>query len=138
MNQFNISENSEKKILVVDDQISVTRLLKLTLEETGRFDVITENDALRAIDTAREFKPDVILLDIIMPGIDGHEIAEKIKNDSDFRCTKIIFLSSLLTKRETGTTGKVIGGNMCLAKSVKADNVIACIDKSIGESVVVH
>jgi DNA-binding response OmpR family regulator len=129
MKQVNTPCNYEKKVLVVDDNVSITQLLKTTLEESGKFRVRIVNSALSAIATAREFKPDLILLNIIMPDMDGHR---------GFLNTKIIFFSELLTKKETGTTGKIIGGNMCIAKSAIANNVVNCVDNILGEKVVAH
>ena len=72
--------NSEKKrILVVDDEPSITRLLKLNLEQTNEYVVRAENDARAAIAAAEEFKPHLILLDVMMPGLDGGELASRFE-----------------------------------------------------------
>ena len=60
----------KKKILVVDDEKSFTHLVKLALSV---YEILEENDSLRALETARQFQPDLMLLDIIMPGIDGRD-----------------------------------------------------------------
>ena len=60
----------KKRIFVVDDEPGFTRLLKLTLERTGNYTVLEQNDGTQAWLTAREFKPDIIFLDIVMPKID--------------------------------------------------------------------
>jgi CheY-like chemotaxis protein len=70
-----------KRILVVDDEPSVTRTLKLNLEDTLRYKVRTENDATHAVAAAREFHPDLILLDVIMPGLDGCDVSVRIHTD---------------------------------------------------------
>ena len=62
---------SKTKVLIVDDDIAASRLLAIGLEKTGSFQAVTENVATRAPSTAREFKPAVILLDVCMPGLDG-------------------------------------------------------------------
>ncbi len=57
-----------KRILVVDDDIQATRMVKWALDRTGRYEVREVNDSTRALEAAREFKPDLILLDVCMPG----------------------------------------------------------------------
>ena len=61
----------KKRILVVDDEPAMTTLISLNLERAGCYEVRTENLALKALDAAREFHPDLIMLDVIMPGMDG-------------------------------------------------------------------
>ena len=73
-----------KRILIIDDEPSMTRMIRLTLEMTKRYQVREENNAMHALATAREFKPDLILLDVIMPGVDGGELARRIKADPVF------------------------------------------------------
>lgn len=70
-----MGENKEKKILIVDDEEDFTKLIKLNLERTGEYEVEIENGGLRGLAAAREFKPDLILLDILMPDMEGGEVA---------------------------------------------------------------
>ena len=72
-----------KRILVVDDEPSVTRSLKLNLENTMRYEVRIENDSSRVVAAAREFHPDLILLDVVMPGLDGCDVSARIHADPD-------------------------------------------------------
>ena len=85
---------TKKRILVVDDEKSLTILLKLNLEETGHYEVRTENWPEDAIQAAREFKPDLILLDIIMPRMPGGNIAALIDEDPELKGTPIVFLTA--------------------------------------------
>ncbi|MGH7969471.1 MAG: response regulator, partial [Limisphaerales bacterium] len=72
--------NPEKKrILVVDDEPSITRLLKLNLEATDQYVVRTENVAQTALASAEEFQPHLILLDVLMPEIDGGQLASQLQ-----------------------------------------------------------
>ena len=120
------------KILIVDDEVRLSRLLKLTLVRTGKFEIRTENRGSNAQNAARAFKPDLILLDVIMPDMGGEKIAQQIRDDAELCHIKIIFLTALLTKQETGNTGKMIGGHMCLAKPVRGDDLIYCIENKLG------
>src|SRR6185436_15295876 len=107
---------TKKKILVVDDEAGITRMLKRNLESTGRYETRTENSSTAALATAREFLPDLIVMDVMMPDIDGGEVATRIRADSKLHNTPIVFLSALVKKEETNPAGSQIGGETFLAK----------------------
>src|SRR6266566_4149906 len=87
-----------RRILIVDDDQDSTHVIKILLEKIGRYLVIEENDATKAHQTAKNFRPDVILLDILMPQVNGGEIAAQIDADPELQTTPIIFLTALVTK----------------------------------------
>lgn len=118
-----------KRILIVDDESGFTHLLKLTLEKTKKFIVMEENDGTKAWLTAREFKPDMILLDIVMPKIDGGDVAAKIKSDPTLAKIPIVFLTAIVSDKES--TKREIGGFPFLAKPVSLDALIKCIDQHV-------
>ena len=107
-----------KRILVVDDEPSVTRNLKLNLESSGGYDVFAENHATNALTAARIFRPDLILLDVIMPGMDGGDVAARLRADPLLRDTPVIFLTALVSNEETDGHEIVSGGETFLAKPV--------------------
>ena len=107
-----------KRILVVDDEPSVTRNLKLNLESSGGYDVFAENHATNALTAARIFRPDLVLLDVIMPGMDGGEVAARLRKDPLLRDTPVIFLTALVSNEETDGHEIVSGGETFLAKPV--------------------
>jgi CheY-like chemotaxis protein len=121
----------KKRILVVDDEPHVTRTLKLYLEATGAYEVRTENEGKRALAAARDFKPDVILLDIVMPDTDGAAVAADIEGDPALKGTPIVFLTALVSKKEVGSEGRSIGGHPFLAKPVEPEKVIEWIERQI-------
>ena len=82
------------RILVIDDNINATRVARLILERTGHYAVRELNDPGQALDIAREFEPDLILLDVCMPDIEGSAVAEKINGTSEFADTPIVFLTA--------------------------------------------
>src|SRR5512137_1398985 len=93
--------NDEKKrILVVDDETSITRLLKLNLEQTGDYLVRTENSSKAALHTAEEFGPDLIFLDVMMPDVDGGDLASRFQADPRFKAVPIVFLTATVTREE--------------------------------------
>jgi len=127
-----IPMNTEKKrILVVDDEPSITRLLKLNLEQTNNYEVRAENDAERAVAAAEEFKPHLILLDVMMPGVDGGELANRLQANPKLKSVPIVFLTAAATKGEIYARGGQVGGLPFLAKPVEISEVIACIKQHL-------
>jgi two-component system, OmpR family, response regulator len=125
------SAAEKKRILIVDDEVSFARMVKLNLEKSGAFEVRTENKATYALPAAREFKPDLIILDVIMPGMDGGDVSNQIKRDRHLRGTPIIFLTATVSKREAGEGGLNSGGELFLAKPVTVENLIHCINERV-------
>jgi CheY-like chemotaxis protein len=122
-----------KKILLVDDEAALTRIMRLNLEQTGRFEVREENRGANAIRTAREFQPDLIFLDVMMPDMGGDEIAEQLDDDPRLRGIKYVFLTAIVTKNETGVGAAEISGKTFLAKPVKRDELLAVVDELLGD-----
>jgi len=118
-----------KRILVVDDEVALTRMIQMNLEKAGDFVVRTENAGSRAISAARDFKPDMIFLDVMMPDMSGDEVAQELKEDPALAGIPFAFMTAIVTKDETGSTGSDIGGNYFIAKPVKTDELLAVIHK---------
>ncbi len=122
----------KKRILVVDDNLHATRVVKIALERTNRYEVRTLNDPLRGLSVAREFRPDLILLDVCMPGLEGSEVAETISGVPEFAATPIVFLTSIVTPREAGRDGTIIvGQHEYISKPARPQTIIACIEKHL-------
>lgn len=120
-----------KKVFIVDDEVSFTRMLKANLERTGLYSVTTENDPMVALEAAKSFQPDVMFLDVMMPGMEGGELAALMREDKMLAAVPIVFMTAIVTKEETGDTVGEIGGNMFLAKPVKLQDVLDAIQKVI-------
>ena len=121
----------KKRILVVDDEPALTRMVKLVLEKSGNYEVRTENQGTMAIPAAREFKPDLIFLDVMMPDMGGDEVSAQLKEDEELAKIPFIFLPALVTPDEVEETGSNIGGNLFLAKPVKPDQLLATIESTL-------
>jgi CheY-like chemotaxis protein len=106
------------RILVIDDEASVTRSIRLNLETLGTYEVRPENHARAAVQTAREFRPDLILLDVMMPEMDGGAVAALLQEDPLLKGTPIVFLTALVSNEETQKREAHIGGMNYLAKPV--------------------
>jgi two-component system, OmpR family, response regulator len=124
---------NKKKILVVDDEGAMTRMLKRNLEATNRYDVRTENTSSATIAAATEFVPDLILMDVMMPGMDGGDVAAKLKENKKLAHIPIVFLSAIVKKEETEATGSNFGGLTFLAKPVNMQDLITCIENHLGK-----
>ncbi len=122
----------KKRILVVDDEKDLTLLVKLNLEKTGRFEVLEENRANRAIPAAREFKPDLILLDVMMPESDGGDVLARLKSEPTLKDVPVIFLTAMVLKNEVGSKGATIGGRPALPKPVQTETLLNAIDRALG------
>jgi two-component system OmpR family response regulator len=123
---------ARKKILVVDDEPSITRLLKVNLEATGDYLVRGENNALHAITAALEFQPDLILLDVLMPGMDGGELAARLQASARLGKVPVIFLTAVATKQDVSSHDDgLIGGLPFLAKPVDMPEVVAALRKHL-------
>ncbi len=117
----------KKKILLVDDEASLTKLMKLNLERTGKFEVKTENSGMRAVDAVKNFLPDLIFLDIMMPEMSGDDIAQELRGDNALAAIPIVFLTAIVSKEDTDAMGSYIGGNRFLAKPVKTEELLQVI-----------
>jgi CheY-like chemotaxis protein len=120
-------EVMKKRILVVDDNASDTHLLKRYLEETNEYVVCEENDPKAALSTAEKFQPHLILLDVLMPEVNGGELAFSFKANPTFRAVPIVFLTSKLTKQEVANCAGRIGGYPFLAKPIVLPEVADCL-----------
>jgi CheY-like chemotaxis protein len=120
----------KRRILIVDDDANSTHLVKILLERSGPYVVLEENDPTKADQTAHEFKPDVILLDIVMPKKDGGEVATQIEADCELHDTAIIFLTALVTHGEA-RGGLHIQGHPLVAKPISIPELIDAIEKNL-------
>ena len=120
----------KRRILIVDDDRDSSHLIKILLEKIGRYVVLEENDAANARHSARNFGPDLILLDIMMPQTDGGDIAAQIDADPGLQKTPIIFLTALVTKAEA-KAGLHIQGHPVVAKPVDIPELINAIEENL-------
>ena len=90
----------KRRILIVDDDRDSTHLIKILLEKISHYLVLEENDAAKAHESTRDFRPDLILLDVMMPGTDGGDVAAQIEADLDLQRTPIVFLTGIVTNAE--------------------------------------
>jgi len=118
----------KKRVLLIDDEEDFCFFVQKNLERTGAFDVVTTTDPERGILLAREQRPDVILLDIVMPRLLGPRVAEVLSREPGTRRIPLIFITAMVTEKEMGLDPiKEIGGYRFLAKPIRSENLIHAI-----------
>ena len=123
----------KKKILIIDDEANFTKLIKLNLELTGQYEVRTENNGLLGLAAAKEFKPDLILLDIAIPGMNGYEIASAIRDDKTLKDVSIIFMTGKeLDSRSLQERVAELGAYCYLEKPCDSPEILTKITEILG------
>src|SRR5690349_14441920 len=124
----------QKRILVVDDERWFTNLLEYSLEHEGNFNVRQHNDPTSALDAARRFGPDLVILDIMMPHIDGSELAARMKFDPMLADVPVIFMTALVTDEDAPDGLVNRGGHTFLPKDVAVERLIDCIEEKLKQA----
>jgi two-component system, OmpR family, phosphate regulon response regulator PhoB len=114
-----MSPSPPKKVLVVDDEPDVTGLVAYHLKAKG-YTVETVNDPLRSIGVARSLLPDLVILDVLMPGLSGHQVCRMLRSDPKLKQVPIIFLTAKVEEGDR-VQGFEVGGDdyVCKPFSVK-------------------
>jgi len=120
----------EKKILIVDDEPDTLFILEKELAARG-YAVLTANNGSEAITLARSKHPDLIILDVAMPGMGGGEVAEKLKEGLLTKDIPIIFLTALFPKRKEEEQDRVVAGHVFMAKPYDLEELLIQIEKLI-------
>lgn len=121
------------KVLVIDDEAGFTKLLKMNLEKSGEFEVRVENNSMKALASAREFGPDVILLDVVMPGMDGGDVAAQFQEDARLKSVPVVMLTALVSPGETSPDAVAQSGSLAiLPKPVNIDKLKRCLLSAMG------
>ncbi len=110
-----------RRILIIDDESTLTGLLKRLLERRCAYNVAVENDPSHALDVAVDFQPQLVLLDIIMPGLSGGDVATRLRREKSTQHIPIVFISAVAAP---------IAGFPFLSKPADLDAVIDCIEQN--------
>jgi len=118
-----------KRILVVDDEQDTLSVLGKGLTAEG-YSIIKADNGGDALDLAKSERPDLIILDILMPGMDGGEVARMLKEVPETKDIPIIFLTGMFPKREEEEEGRVVAGNIMFDKPYDILKLITAIEKA--------
>ena len=111
------------KILAVDDEPMVLAVLRKRLEFAG-YEVVTAENGMEALRKARAENPDLVILDLILPGLNGYQICTMLKRDQNFARTPVIILSSRSQERDV-SEGMKAGADAYLTKPYESEELLA-------------
>ena len=129
MRRQETSISVKKKILVVDDEEVTTHLAKTFLERNG-FDVVCAYDGAQALSLAKSEHPDLVLLDIMLPDIDGFEVCRRLKGDVMFRGMPILMFTAKGLSKDV-QKGREVGADEYLIKPFSGKALVATIRKHL-------
>ncbi|MCH2120472.1 MAG: response regulator [Planctomycetota bacterium] len=89
-------ESGKRKVLIVDDDVELVELMVDVFERDGRFDVRSANNGFDAGMLVKEFRPDLVVLDVMLPDINGKEVCQRVRSDSNLEAVKIICISGMV------------------------------------------
>ena len=116
--------SAKRRVLLVDDDVAASTAAAGLLETLGGFEVEIENDSEQALALADHFEPDLFLLDVDMPRLDGGQLAAQLRAKPQFKETPIIFRSSLVTASDEGNRA----GFHYLAKPCRPEALLECVE----------
>ncbi len=124
-----------RRILIIDDEVGFTNLVKLNLQQTGRFVVGIVNESVDALAVAEEFKPQLILLDVMMPGKDGGELLAELEVNEQLKNVPVLFLTASTMNQLARAEQAVVQGRPVIAKPVLPQELIRRLDEVLGRAI---
>ncbi len=122
----------QKKIMVVDDEPYIARVIKFKLEQEG-YAVISANDGVTGLDRIRQEKPDLVLLDVMMPGLTGYEVCQQVKADADLQGIPVVFLTAKGQERDR-EQGLNMGASDYITKPFSPNRLLELVKSIIGNA----
>lgn len=118
-----------EQVLAVDDSPTILEMIKSILESEG-YEVITAVDGAEALETARDEEPDLILLDVMLPKLDGYRVCRLLKFDQKYRDIPIIMLTAK-TEEQAMATGIRTGANQYLTKPIEPEALLSAVAEEL-------
>ena len=128
--QFANEPNEKPRILIVDNNSRFARSARLVLDQSGKYVACSVVDPRRALETARSFKPDLVIVDLIMPQEDGIEVATQLEADWALHGVPVVFLTSLITAEEA-KDGRRVYGHRILPKPTSRSQLIELVEQNL-------
>jgi len=119
-----------KRILIIDDEPDVLLILGKRLATAG-YGVIKAASGREGLIRAKVDRPDLIILDMMMPEMSGEEVAQELKADSETRSIPVLFLTALFTKRDETAKGHAVGGQTFFAKPYDPEELLAEVKRRL-------
>ncbi|MBK1831300.1 response regulator [Verrucomicrobiaceae bacterium R5-34] len=125
--------NENPKILLIDDEVDFTTLLAENLEASG-YQVTQINDPREALETARNLQPDICIIDLVMPGMDGGDVVSAIRSDFMLAKTPVLMLTALVEENPDNPGGiQMNGGLPFVSKTSGLDDILKAIQAQLSD-----
>jgi two-component system OmpR family response regulator len=116
-------ENGKKKLLIVDDEQDLVELMSDAFARDGRFDIRTANNGFDAGMQVKEFRPDIVVLDVMLPDINGKEVCQRVRSDKTLDTVKIICISGMIEPEKVSDL-RASGADDFMQKPFTVDRLI--------------
>ena len=116
-------ESGKRKVLIVDDDEDLVELMKEVFEADGRLDIRTANNGFGAGVLVKEFRPDLVILDVMLPDINGKEVCVRVRNDPSLDDVKIICISGMVEQDKVADL-KAAGANHFMQKPFTVEKLL--------------
>ena len=127
-----MTDGVKRKVLVVDDEPSIAKILRKQLEVAG-FDVAVAVDGEDGLAKVREWKPELLLLDVMLPKINGHEVCKTLKADPELKSLPIIMLTAK-AQRQDQDLAQQQGADAFLTKPFQLSELLAKVKALLGQA----
>jgi DNA-binding response OmpR family regulator len=127
------AETTGATVLVVDDDPDLLQALTDALELLGNYRVVSATDGIQALERFYETRPDCLIIDVKMPGLDGYQLVRALRGDSDSASTPLIILSAL-AQEQNQFAGLALGADEYLVKLAPIYEVVAAVQRVISIS----
>jgi two-component system, OmpR family, response regulator len=116
-------ESGKKKMLIVDDDQDLVELMSDTFDRDGRFEIRTANNGFDAGMQVKEFRPDIVILDVMLPDINGREVCQRVRSDKTLDSVKIICISGMIEQDKIADL-RAAGANDFMQKPFGTDKLL--------------
>ena len=117
-----------KKILIVEDEENILELLSIEFGDRGDYEIFCARNGEEALRIARSNNPDIILLDILIPKLDGYEVCRSVKSDPDLSRTKVIIISGIV-QHSVQQKSRKVGADAYIAKPFDLVEVVGKVEE---------
>lgn len=123
--------NKKKKLLFIDDEADLVKVVTFRLENAG-YEVISALDGQEGLDKARGEKPDLIILDLMLPKVDGYKVCRMLKSDERYKGIPIIMFTARAQEADK-KMGKEVGADAYIVKPFEPEILLAKVKEFLGE-----